>query len=212
MLLDRKRTKFWQRIVFIAMAVLLVVFLVAPSLAGDSLGCGGESASTDQFAQEIKTYKAAVTADPADPQAWRDLADAYVTQVEAQHGQDVPYTAQQTAQLALAVKAYRKSAKLWGEQTGTDAKTERAATLEDLAGLYDRLGQYDKAVRVFGDLTELQPRNADYFFGLANAAINAGDTNNAVLAFQRFLELAPNDPLAPDVKAWIEENTKGGGQ
>ncbi len=72
--------------------------------------------------------------------------------------------------------------------------------------MYDTLGDYQAETGVYGQLTEIRPRNADYFFGMGNAAINAGDTNGALLAFQRFLELAPDDPAAPDVKAWIKEN------
>jgi tetratricopeptide (TPR) repeat protein len=216
LLLDRRKVKFWQKWVFGLMAVLMAAFLILIPL--NPAGCGKETAATDQLQQDIDTYRAAVAADPQSADAWRDLADAYVSDVSARREQGVELTAAQTAQLELAVKAYRRAARLLAEQKGAEAKAQRLETLELLASVYNTMGDYEAEVAVFADLTDLRPRNADYYFGMGNAAINAGDTTSALLAFQRFVELAPDDPLTPDVKAWIEENapsaapTEGTGQ
>lgn len=216
MLLDRRRVKFWQKWVFGIMAVLMAGFLIMIPI--NPAGCGKETAATDQVQQSIDRYEAAVKADPKDAQAWRDLGDAYVTGVSAGHQQGAAYTDQETADLKRATFAYRKSVRLLTKQKGAEAKAQRLETLEVLASVYATMGDYGAATSVYGELTALQPRNADYFFGMGNAAINAGDTTSALLAFQRFLELAPNDPAAPDVKAWIKQNapspapTKGTGQ
>jgi tetratricopeptide (TPR) repeat protein len=215
-LLDRRKVKFWQKWVFGLMALLMAAFLILIPI--NPAGCGKQSAATDQLKQDITRYKAAITADPKDVEAWRSLADAYVSDVSARRQQGAQLTDAQTAQLKLATAAYRKAARLLAKQKGAEAKAQRLDTLEVLASVYDSLGDYQAEVRVFGDLTELKPRNADYFFGMGNAAINAGDTTSALLAFQRFVELAPNDPLTPDVKTWIKQNapspapTKGTGQ
>jgi tetratricopeptide (TPR) repeat protein len=215
-LLDRRKVKFWQKWVFGLMAVLMAAFLILIPI--NPAGCGKQTAATDQLQQDITTYKAAVAADPQDAEAWRDLADAYVSDVSARHEQGTEFTAAQTAQLELATKAYRRAARLLAKEKGAEAKAQRLETLEVLAGVYDTMGDYEAEVKVFGQLTELRPRDADYFFGMGNAAINAGDTTSALLAFQRFVDLAPNDSLTPDVKAWIEENapssapTEGTGQ
>jgi predicted TPR repeat methyltransferase len=60
---------------------------------------------------------------------------------------------------------------------------------------------------VYGEITALKPKDAQSFFDMATIAINAGDTDTALLAFSRFLELDPDSPDAPQVKAWIEENS-----
>lgn len=219
MLLDRRRTKFWQKVVFSIMALLMAGFLITIPISR-ATGCNGQTAATDQLQQDITRYRAAVKADPKNAQAWRDLADAYVSDVSARRQQGVLLTAAQKAQLETATAAYRKSVRLLAKQKGAEAKAQRLDTLELLASVYDSLGDYKAEVGVFGDLTALKPHNADYFFGMGNAAISAGDTTSALLAFQRFVELAPNDALTPDVKTWIKQNapspspapTKGTGQ
>jgi len=203
-LLDRRRVKFWQKWIFGVMAVLMAGFLIMIPL--NPAGCGEDKVTTDSLRQDIATYRAAVKADPTDAQAWRDLADATVSDVSSSAQQGAALTVGQVAQLERATKAYRKAANLLAKQKGAEAKAQRLETLEILAGVYDTLGDYQAETGVYGQLTEIQPRNADYFFGMGNAAINAGDTNGALLAFQRFLELAPDDPAAPDVKTWIKEN------
>jgi tetratricopeptide (TPR) repeat protein len=209
-LLDRKRVKFWQKWVFGIMAILMAGFLIMIPVSPG--GCSKQTAASDQLQQDISRYRAAVKADPENVDAWRNLGDAYVSIVSSQRQQGAQLTDQQTRQLRSATAAYRKTVRLLAKQKGAQVKAQRVDTLEVLAGVYDSLGDYSSEVGVFGELTALRPRDADYFFGMGNAAINAGDTTSAVLAFQRFLELAPNDPAAPDVKAWIKQNTKGTGQ
>jgi hypothetical protein len=61
-----------------------------------------------------------------------------------------------------------------------------------------------------GKLTALRPDNADFFFDMGRAAISADDTDTALLAFNRYLELAPDSPEAEQVQKWVDENTPGG--
>ena len=53
----------------------------------------------------------------------------------------------------------------------------------------------------------LRPKDAQSYLDSATAALNAGDTATALLAFSKFLELDPTSPDAAQVKAWIKENT-----
>jgi tetratricopeptide (TPR) repeat protein len=210
-LLDRRKVKFWQKWVFGIMALLMAGFLVMIPL-NNGIGCGGETTATDQLQADIDRYEAAVKADRKDVNAWRSLGDAYVRSVSSSHQQGTALTEEQTAKLERATVAYRKAVRLLAERKGAEAKTQRLDTLEMLTSVYDTLGDFQSEVATYGELTELKPRNADYFFGMGNAAINAGDTTSAVLALQRFLELSPNDPASSDVKAWIKQNTEGTGQ
>ncbi len=56
------------------------------------------------------------------------------------------------------------------------------------------------AVGVYKRLVKLNPSDATTQVQLGQAAQAAGDTKTAIAAFRTFLELAPNDPLAPQVK------------
>ncbi len=211
MLLDRHKVKFWQKIVFSVMALLMAGFLITIPISRAS-GCGGSSSGSvsDQLKQELKTYKAAVAKDPANATAWSNLGDVYLSSVRGQLQQGATLTDQQKATINNAAAAYLKASKLLQKQKGQAAKTSRVEVLQNLAAAYDTLGDYGRETSVYNQLTGLQPKNADFFFALGNVAIKAGDTTGALLAFQRFVDLAPNDPLTPDVKAWTQKNAPKG--
>ena len=74
-------------------------------------------------------------------------------------------------------------------------------------GTYLFMNDYQSATDAYGEITSLTPKDAQSFFDMATVAINAGDTNTALLAFTKYLELDPNSPDAAQVKAWIKQNT-----
>ena len=57
---------------------------------------------------------------------------------------------------------------------------------------------------VYEQLTLLIPDDPSVFLSLGIAAQEANDAESAIAAYQKFLELAPNDPSAPQVKQQIE--------
>jgi tetratricopeptide (TPR) repeat protein len=57
-----------------------------------------------------------------------------------------------------------------------------------------------KAEDAYKRLVKLNPSDATTQIQLGQAAQSAGDTTTAIAAFEKFLELAPTDPLAPQVK------------
>lgn len=218
MLLDRRRVKFWQKIVFGAMAVLMAGFLIF-GYSGVLNGCdfaGPQQSATDQLDQQIAKYAAAVKTDRKDVAAWTSLAENYVLRANQQaQGSDA-----QTADWRQAVIAYGRADKLLAKQKGAAAKQQRLDTLEQLVGVHLYLQDYQAAVTTYGEITGLRPKDAQSFFDMATVAINAGDTKTALLAFTRFLELDPTSPDAPAVKDWMQQNapspspspTKGSGQ
>jgi tetratricopeptide (TPR) repeat protein len=62
-----------------------------------------------------------------------------------------------------------------------------------------------KAVDTYRRLTRAQPRDPNVQLELAQAAQNAGDIQTAIDAYDRFLELAPQDPTAPDVRRILRQ-------
>ena len=203
MLLDRQRVKFWQKWVFGLMALIMAAFLVMIPLSGQ-LGCGGSSA-TDQLDKEIVKYQAAVKADPKNVAAWRSLGDSYLSRAN----QPGVQAAAQQADWSAAAASYEKAVKLLGKQKGKAARQEQFTTLDQLVGVYLFQKDYRMATSTYGRITALRPRDAESFYNMATTAISAGDTNAALLAFGRFLELAPDSPDAATVRTWVKDNTPG---
>ena len=205
MLLDRKKVKFWQRIVFGAMAFLMAAFLVV-GYSGALSSCqrsGGMLSPTKDLDEEIAALEQQLQADPTDAVAWGELGDALISRGSSQQEASA-----QQEDWRRAVIAYERKVSLLEGEEGADAKRERRATLERLAGVYEvQLQDYEMALSVYGQLTSLAPKNAQYFFDMGSIAISAGDTGRALLAFSRYLQLEPDSPDAEFVKAWIAANS-----
>jgi tetratricopeptide (TPR) repeat protein len=75
----------------------------------------------------------------------------------------------------------------------------------------------EDAYKTWKSLTVLNPKDAATWFEFANAAVNAAqgvslatvdvqtEKNDAITGFKKFLELAPGDPLAPQVQAAVDQ-------
>lgn len=202
MLLDRRRVKFWQRIVFGAMAVLMAGSLVLFSTL-DGCGSGGaEEAATEQLEADIAAYQATIAANAKDVEAWRGLGESYLLRANTQPlGSEA-----QEADWGEAAAAFERAGKLLAKQKGAVAKQERLDTLKRLVDVYLFMQDYQLATSVYGQITALTPKDAQSYFDMATVAINAGDINTALLAFTKFLELEPESPDAAAVQEWIDEN------
>lgn len=202
MLLDRRKVKYWQKWVFGFMAIIMAGFLVMIPVSGRT-GCGeSTSSSTKAITQDIAKYKAAVKADRKDADSWSKLGESYLYLAN----QQTDGSNAETAALKSSAAAYERAAKLLAKEKGKAAETQRIKTLEQLGVVYMQLKDYETLTSVYGQLTELRPRNAEYFFYLGQAAINAGDTNTAMLALGKYLKLEPNSADAAAVREWIKEN------
>jgi tetratricopeptide (TPR) repeat protein len=63
------------------------------------------------------------------------------------------------------------------------------------------------AVSTYKRLAAADPANAQLQLQLGLAAQQAGDVSTVITAWQRFLELAPDDPSAPQIKQALEQLT-----
>jgi tetratricopeptide (TPR) repeat protein len=203
-LLDRRKVKFWQKIVFGFMAFLMAAFLVV-GYSGVLNGCdffNATKSATEELQKTVTQYQTAVASNPQDATSWTKLGDAYVLMANQQ--QD---TNTQKAYWQKAVVAYKKADATLADQKGKAAKDQRLAVLQSLVSTYLYLSDYTSATAVYGDITSLKPKDAQSYFDMATVAINAGDTNTALLAFTKYLELDPKSQDAAQVKAWIKQNT-----
>ena len=95
-----------------------------------------------------------------------------------------------------------------GQALGQDPITQAITTAvnEEVTEAYSKAQQeYAKALREYRAVTRLLPRDAPAHLELAQTAEAAGDARTAIAAYQRFVELAPDDPTTPQVKQRIEQ-------
>lgn len=127
----------------------------------------------------------AVAADPGDAGALSDLADAYLA------GSTADDLARAAAALQLLISA----------------DPGRADAYERLMTAYLRAGDHSNARAVHDDYVELDgadPAEAAFFDGLI-ALRGEDDPARALAAFDRFLELAPDDPRAGMIRGLRDE-------
>jgi cytochrome c-type biogenesis protein CcmH/NrfG len=203
-LLDRRKVRFWQKIIFGGMAFLMAAFLIF-WYSGVLNGCtwfnGAQEDVTKTLDQEITKYQTATTTDPKDVAAWISLAEAYLSR-SGTHAQGSDAT---TADLASSASAYQKAARVLAKQKGSGIRRQRIDVLNQLATVYGSLGDASAVERVYQELTALTPKDSQAFLNLGSAARSAGDTSTALLAFTRFLQLDPKSPYVKDVKDAIAQ-------
>jgi TolA-binding protein len=209
-LLDRRRVKFWQKWVFLIMAILMAAWLVSIPI-GRMVGCSGSSGTVNTLDDEIAALRRQITASPGALEARLNLAET----LRRRANQQVQGSEQQAADLRASAAAYEAYVKHLAKTGGTKAERKKAerlqiAALEDLVAVFMTLKDFDSVRQVYGQLTDLRPNDAQYFYDMGRAAILAKDISTAQLAFTRYLELAPDSGEAATVKQWLKANAGGG--
>ncbi len=207
MLLDRKRVKFWQKWVFLFMAILMASFLIF-GYSGVLQGCTNRVGltQTNPAQARVKDLTKQLQADPTNGLKMLALAEAY----QLRAGTQQKGGAKAQGDYAQALGLYEKFLGLEAAQQGatkTEIKDNKVKALEGQAQIYSNQGDLAKVVKVYGQLTELRPKNAGYFYDMGFAAQQNGETATALLAFTRFLQLAHNDINAATIKDWIKRQT-----
>lgn len=83
---------------------------------------------------------------------------------------------------------------------------ERFALAYNLGSVYKAARQYDRAEAQFLKALEMKDDDAALHYNLGILYDdNLGNDKKARLHYERFLELAPNDPDAPNVVKWLKE-------
>ena len=182
MLLDQAKTKRNVKIVSI-IAALAFVGGIIPILV-KVIFFGGE---TTGIANVLPAAIERTKKEPKNAEAWDELAIAYRDQANNRAG-DLP-SATKAAQTALAL-------------TPPNAST-RYDRVFTLVQIYQRANNGKAALTVANRFTTVQPKNPDGFFTLGSVARDQGNTALARLSFERYLTLAPNGDLAPDVRTAI---------
>lgn len=208
MLFDGKHQKVLTKVVAIVAIVAFAGFgLVAGGLAVSG-GCGAADplqqsiddaqsrASTAQA--NVAAAKKALKASPASAQAKADLVQARADLAKEQSTLSQARVAKSptdpdalTAALAATRNAPDDGDIVLGLITVATAQNNPGAALPAIAAY-----------------TQRNPKDAQMYAYWGQVAQQAGQRNQAVLAYQRFLQLAPDDTLAPDIRSQLRELAK----
>lgn len=143
---------------------------------------------------------------PRDDAALRELATLYVAQAGRLRSQ--AQAAQARAQFAdpggdLLPPPTTPLGQALANQPVSNAISGQLQT--ELSETIGRMTEsFRKAQEAYERIAVLRPEDAPVQLELADAALNAGDTEVALAAYKRFLELAPDDPQAPLVEQQVK--------
>lgn len=190
MLLDRKRINKWAKWVAIALVIAFGVGFVALGVGTGNFNIADlwnsnsnrSQASTGTPEAAITAYEATLATDPDNTDALLGIANEY-------------------RKLGLPLKEAEYVERLAVLQPGKGEYDLR------LAAIYlnqDSLN-YQAAVKALQRATALDPNNADAFLQLGIAERGTGNTNGAILAWTRYLTLAPEGEMAATVRDAIEQ-------
>jgi tetratricopeptide (TPR) repeat protein len=200
MLLNRQRVKFWQRIIFGFMAVLMAGFLIF-GYSGVASGCRSSSvinSGSSTIDKQVKTAVATLAKTPNDPAALLGAAQGYQAAGYVQNG--LP-SSTQTNDLTKALSYYDRYIALRDSALGTAAVGLRYKALENEAAIYTEIVDYKSAVATYRKMLKLQPHNTELYLAIASNDAGASDTAGEIAAYQTFLKVDPHSQYAAKVKA-----------
>ena len=152
-------------------------------------GLAAAEAAESARQAEIDRLLEALGSDPEDPDTLSDLADAYLA---GSTGDDLVRAAA-ALQVLIALEP------------------DRADAYERLIGAYLRAGDFENGRRALDSYEEREtadPVEVAFFDGLI-ALTGENDPDRALAAFDRFLELAPDDPRAEMIRGLRAQAEEG---
>ena len=156
--------------------------------------------------EAIAALQAYVKMRPKDADALRRLAGLWVA--EANQRRTVAANAYARAQSADPAETFDSGplAQALGSSPLTAGASERASQKanEAIVALQDAYREQEK---IYKKLTRLTPDDPSLFLQLGQAAQLSQDTQTAILAYRKFLALAPDDPNAREVRRLVKQLT-----
>jgi tetratricopeptide (TPR) repeat protein len=202
-LLDRKRVKFWQKWVFLGMAFVMVFFLCYSGFS--SCGKPSTGQGNNVAEEQLQNLKKKLAANPNDLALLLELANTY--QIRANG--DQTGSVAQTKDSQQAANYYERWLAKQAAKKGASARQARADVLLSLTIVYGTLNDWANTNATYDRLTQLDPKNPDYYLRWGQAALAANKESLATMVFNRYLVLAPHGADAAAIRDWISKN---GGQ
>ncbi len=202
MLLDRRKIRKWAKWIALGLAIIFALsflflgvgygggagFNVSEIFSGG--GCSGNSTS-EETGTELDTLLASLEADPDNTDLMVQIGDQYALRYDSESGAgaDNLDKAAQYDEMALSADAGLKEA------------------YQKLTAVYIDGYKYEDAARVLNKATSVDPDNPDVYFQLGYVQRNLGRTGEAILAWQKYLQLVPTGKTADGIRAALEEMT-----
>lgn len=160
-----------------------------------------------QVQPAIDTLERYVALRPKDVPALQELAGLYLG--EANRRQSEAQEAQYLGSFEASNTIFSQPLDLGsGQSLGEDpiAKAVAAKTNDAVTNAYTAASSaLTKAQATYAKLAAASPKDAGVQLQLAQTAQQAGDTQTAIKAYERFLVLAPDDPSASPVKQQLKQ-------
>jgi cytochrome c-type biogenesis protein CcmH/NrfG len=194
-LLDRKRINKWAKWVALILAIVFAISFVAlgvgsgtglnwSDLWGSLSGNKSSKAAPDSPQGKIAALQTQLAADPTNVDVMLGIATQY-------EGLKQPKMAAQYLEKAATIRP--DDVLIWTRLGRIYLATESL--------------DYTSAVRVWTKASELDATTPAVFLQLGVAERGAGNSKMAILAWNKYLELAPNGDMADTVKAQIAQMT-----
>ncbi len=143
---------------------------------------------------------------PNDQEALQSLASLYL--IKAGEAEQRARAAQIEASRAFFANELQDPQSELTQSLGADPITsyrQEQATQAYQAAFAEATGAYGKEAEVWKKLTELEPEEPSFFFELGRASQQAGDTEAAIAAYERFIELSPEDTRAEQLQELVKQ-------
>lgn len=208
MLFDGKHQKVLTKVV----AIVAIVAFAGFGLVAGGLAVSGGCSSSDPLQQAIEESQTTVNnaqaafasaqkaakASPKSAQAKQDLVQARSDLAQAQGNlasARVAANATDPQALTIALAAVKTAPSDYG-------------AVQTLVAIASQQSNPAAALPALAAYTARNPKDAQAYADWGQIAEAAGQRNQAVLAYQRFLVLAPDDTIAPDIRTRLQELTK----
>jgi len=157
------------------------VVQAAPASAAEESPHGSGSGAPAPFMQKLAEYKARLEKDPKDIEALVFMGNANYD-----------------------IQRFEKAKEFYQRALDVDPNNTHVRT--DLASSYHSLGETDKALEELNKVLKADPNHEVALYNSGIILLNEkNDTEKATAAWEKLVQLKPNDPLAEELKKKISE-------
>jgi tetratricopeptide (TPR) repeat protein len=185
--------------------------------AADQSTANQDKQSEASYAKAVEAFTKASTLKKNDSDILKGLAAAYAAQASALQN-EAGLIQQGSSPTATLLPSGLNTPDAVSQAQDSIISKQVTAIQDKITPLQDATEKAtEDAYKTWKTLTVLNPKDAAVWFEFANAAVNAAqgvtaatvgiDTEkaDAIKGFKKFLELAPGDPLAPQVKSAVDQ-------
>ena len=145
------------------------------------------NAGNHKYKKAIKYYRKILKIDSSDAGAWNNMGLSY----------------KELGKCEEAFTCFEKTISLDAKNTIIDKKL-KAIPFYNLAGVYDKLKNYEKAKLYYNKCLELYPEHVESLNNLGTGYMGLHDYENAIKCLDKAIQINPEFPLAWYNKACIE--------